>query len=271
MKKVVFALITGMFVSTSALAETVEVLINGKPGGTFFARSTMYAEGLEKLGWTVSTKDLKKGSRGLEYFLETDQPTLMVYGAEHGPLRGTYHDVDNFVSAEYTSGMYLCVNKGALDKNKIKLGFVKVYNTEFFVNWLESQGKTVTQLPYENSGYTLQGILGGDVDAMMINQSKATKFMKDGNACVMQTGEKETLGVPSYREFNTTGSVPVQLTTVMGKNIDLEQLRVAVKQVQQSEEFQNWLTKNNLSYVDDALSREQELALVNQTEKLWEK
>ena len=43
-----------MFMTVSAHAETITVIVTGKPGGTFHARSMLYVEELTKLGWDTN-------------------------------------------------------------------------------------------------------------------------------------------------------------------------------------------------------------------------
>lgn len=267
MKKILSVLCVSMLTSTVALADSIQWIINGSPGGSFHKRGTLYIESLRAQGWEVEVKDLKKNAQGVEFFKTTDQPSAMVTIANATAKLGYDQTLDNFVSAEYVEGLFLCTTADAMEKDTVTIGATKGYNIDSFIAYLESQDKKVVRLPYENSGHTLQGIMGGDVTAMVANQKTAVKWMKDGNTCIFNSSEEESLGIPSYKQFSDL-DFPINAASVLATNVDFDKLRVAVKQAQKEGALSDWLESVNLKAVD-GLSREQELELVNRAVAGW--
>lgn len=269
-KSILSALLVGTLASGVAVADSIDWIINGKPGGSFHKRGTLYIESLTAQGWEVEVKDLQKNAKALEYFKTTDRPSAMVTIANASAKLGYDQTLENFVAAEYVEGLFLCTTADAMKKDKVLIGATKGYNIEAFVAYLEAKGKEVVRLPYENSGHTIQGIMGGDIDAMVANQKTAVKYLKDGNTCIFNSSDEEALGIPSYKQLTTQLThvkFPINAASVLATNVDIEKLRAAVKQAQKEGVLSDWLESVNLKAVN--LSREQELDLVNRAVAGW--
>ena len=97
----------------------------------------------------------------------------------------------------------------------------------------------------------LKGILGGDVDMMVNNQGKSFKYIKSGQ------GTCEASDV-----------LPMMVATVIGKNIDLQEIRKVIFDIKMSLSFIEYQTTRKL--VRPSSTWEKELAYTQDLEKGYE-
>ena len=235
-------LIMSMLFAVSAAAQDITILVNGSPGGTFFIRSELYAKGLADAGYTVNTVNIPKNKAAAEKFNETDAPTMMVWMDALAPVRPVEATIGNFVSLEYTAPLFLCAITGKENGN---IGAPKMYVMDPVLEMVP--GSKI--IPYKNTGATLNAGLAGEVDFAYLNQGKAKKLKDAGYPCLAVQGV-------------------AQHAVVVAKNINIEQLRTAVKNVQQSTDFISWLDKNVFNAITD-LSYESELNTVLTSQDQW--
>ena len=237
-----FAFAFALTVCTMTFAQDITVLVNGKPGGTFFARSNFYAESLADLGYSVNVVDAKKSSAAAEQFNNTDEPTMMVWMNALAPKRPVEATADNFVAIEYSAPLYLCAVTGETANT---VGAPNMYVMDPVLEMLPD----ATVIPYKNTGAVLNAALAGEIDYAYINQGKAGKLRDAGYAC------KPVPGV-------------AQMAVVLATNIDVDILRKDIISVQQSAEFVDWHTERNFN-TDIRDTQDAELQTVNASEEQW--
>ena len=228
--------------SAFSFAQDINIIVNGKPGGTFYDRSNLYAEELGKAGYKVNLINIPKNTAAAEHFNSTKEPSLMVWIDALAPVRPLEATQENFVANEYSAPLFLCAITGKIGGT---IGAPKMYVMEPVLEMIPG-GKII---PYKNTGATLNASLAGEVDFAYLNQGKAQQLVDAGYPC------KAVQGV-------------AQNALVVGTNIDLDTLRTAVVAAQQSVAFAEWINKNNFSASVHS-SREQELADIDASEELW--
>lgn len=236
------AFIVSTLFTVSAVAQDITILVNGSPGGTFFVRSELYANGLADAGYTVNTINIPKNTAAAEKFNETDAPTMMVWMDALAPVRPVEATNGNFVSLEYTAPLFLCAITG---KESGNIGAPKMYVMDPVLEMVP--GSKI--IPYKNTGAVLNAGLAGEVDFAYLNQGKAQNLVDAGYPCRAVQGA-------------------AQHAVVIAKNINISELRTTVKAIQQRVEFVAWLDKNQFNAVTD-LSYETELNTVLNSQDLW--
>ena len=248
MKKLIIALLTLMFttVGYAETQETITIINSGKAGGSFNARTQMYKDGLVAAGYQVKFENIGKISQAVKMFKESDQPTVMVYANNQVYKQDLFHTESNFIIAEYQQPLYVCRTNTSKDKTgMLTVAHGKGYDPALLTNLL---GSNITLVPYKNSGAMLKGILGGDVDMMVNNQGKSFKYIKSGQ------GTCEASDV-----------LPMMVATVIGKNIDLQEIRKVIFDITMDVQFIEYHTSRKL--VRPSSTWEQELALTQELEK----
>jgi len=251
MKKIIITILLMLFTSLT-YAETKEIitLINsGKAGGSFNARTLMYKEGLIANGYNVNFENIGKISQAVKMFKETDQPTIMVYANNQVYKQDLFHTDENFIMLEYQQPLYVCKTNASKDKSGVlTVAHGKGYDPKLLTNLL---GKDVVLVPYKNSGAMLKGILGGDVDMMVNNQGKSFKYMASGE------GTCEASNV-----------LPIMGATVIGTNIDVQQIRKVIYDISMDLQFIEYHNKRKLFRPSGTW--QEELDLVQKLEKGYE-
>lgn len=247
MKNIIIAIVLCCF-ATTTLAETITILNNGKVGGSFNARSQMYKDGLEARGFQIEFENIGKIGQAVKIFKETDKPTIMVYSTNQVYKQDLFHTQDNFVLLEYEQPMWICKTLDSLDKSgKVTVAHGKGYETDIIKKVL---GTDIVLVPYKNSSAILNGILAGDVDAAVNNQGKSLKYKASGQG----TCEASTV-------------LPVMQATVIGKNLDVKQMREVLLAVTYDDKFVEYHSSRKLAR--PTASAEQELQNVKQKTLGW--
>lgn len=207
-----------MVFASVSLAETITILNNGKPGGSFNARSQLYKEGLEARGYVVNYESIGKIGQAIKIFRETIEPTIMVYSTNQVYKQNLFHDINNFIILEYEQPMWICRTFHSVDKQgSITVAHGKGYDTNIIKQAL---GNNIVLVPYKNSGSILKGILAKDVDAAVNNQGKSLKYVNSGQGTC-----------------KPSDILPVMQATVIGKNINVDQLREVILSITNDDKF----------------------------------
>lgn len=241
MRKIIIT-IFALFMSLSSLtqAKDITLIINGKPGGTFFQRINLYADGLEARGWEVNTVTANYNG-AIKIFNESKTPVAMVWTDQMSSVYPISATNDNFVLIEYQGPLYLCNITG---KQEGKVGIPKMY-PKAPINKLGS----FTFVPYKNTGAVLNAVVAGEIDFAYMNQSKASKVEKMGYKCDSLQGLEQN-GI------------------VFARNVDLESFRQELLQVLQTQGFVDFHTK--AKFVTSTRSdREGELDMVQTSTDKW--
>lgn len=246
--KTLVSFIILMFAST-AVADTITILNNGKAGGSYNARTQMYKDGLESKGFDVQYENIGKISQAVKIFKATEKPTIMVYSSNQVHKQDLYHDENNFILVEYQQPMYICVtNEAAGKKDALTVAHGKGYDTKLLNKIL---GDDIVLVPYKNSSAILKGILGGDVDAMVNNQGKSLKYMQSN---------KGTCEVSQ--------DLPIMMATVIGKNLDVRSFRKILMSVSHDANFTEYRSSRQLERPEDTWNNE--LSMVKGSESSWQ-
>lgn len=247
MKTILLTLIMLLFASNS-FAERITILNNGKPGGSFNARTQMYKDGLEAQGFDVIYENVGKISQAVKIFKETNKPTIMVYSTNQSYTQDLFHTKDNLILLEYEQPMWVCKANTAIGKqSQLTVAHGKGYDTGLLSEIL---GSGIVLIPYKNSSAILNGMLAGDVDVAVNNQGKSLKYAASGQG-----------------KCQPSKDLPVMQATVIGTNVDVKTLRQAVLGVVESPQFVEYLTKRQLTRPN--VDRLSELELINQKQKGW--
>lgn len=241
MKKIIIVILA-MFMSLSSLAQAKDItlIINGKPGGTFFQRINLYADGLKARGWEIRTVTTNYNG-AIKIFNESKTPVAMAWTDQMSSVYPINATNENFVLIEYQGPLYLCNITG---KDAGKVGMPKMY-PKAPINKLGS----FTFVPYKNTGAVLNAVVAGEIDFAYMNQSKASKVEKMGYKCDALQGLEQN-GI------------------VFAKNLDLESFRQELLQVLQNQDFVNFHTKAKFK-TNTGLDREAELDAVQTSINKW--
>lgn len=250
--------------STSLMANEINVIVSGKPGGSFFARSQMYIESLQAKGYNVNVENIGNATQSAVAFKKTNLPTVMVYANNQAALNNLPHTENNFILLEYQDSLFLCGSKNINDIKKI--AYSKSHPKSILTKILQDHGvPSAKMIPYRNSGAMLKAIMAGEVDAMINSQSKSLKYAKTNKGiCHAQTSDKVVHGV---KPFKTKEKVlPILHLTVIGKNLD-QKSKEDVREISQNDKFKQWRAKRKILGIDDNF--DQQLQIVMKNEGIW--
>ena len=234
-----FAFIMSALFSVSVLAQDITLIVNGKPGGTFFARTKLYSEGLEAAGWTVKEVNAQKNA-AVDLFNKLDTPVLMVWTDQMASVYPLGATEENFATIEYTAPLYLCPISG---KESGTVGMPKMYLQEPVAKMGDFKF-----IPYKNTGAVLNAVVAGEIDFAYMNQSKATKLESMGYTCTPIPGVS-------------------QHATVMTRNVD-SNFRQLLIDITLGEEFVAFHRQANFQ-TNMRDSHSAELARVQASETQW--
>jgi hypothetical protein len=245
-------------------SKEVNVIISGKPGGSFFNRSQMYIDALTAKGYNVKIDNIGNISQSVFAFKKTSNPTIMVFANNQAAINNLPHNKDNFILLEYENALFLC---GSADFVKDpKIAYSKSFPKKNLLQLLKDQGiSNPKMVPYKNSGAMLKAILAREVDFMISTQSKSLQYLKyNKGICHAQTSNKTFMNIPPFKTEQKV--LPIMHATVIGKNIN-NQIKNDIREISQNKEFKEYRFKNKLNEVDNDYNSQ--LIHVQQHENIW--
>jgi len=224
MKNFVLAFIA-LFAVSSVTAEEITLIRSGSDSGSTAQRSNHYAVALEEQGYTVNRPSSMPYELLVERFLATDEPVIMPWISNLGSRIPEFFTKDQFISIEYSSPMYVCYVKDGVAKADATIGAHRSYPAAP----VEAMGFTKV-IPYKNNGAIINAAIAGEVDAVYVNAKGAGKVKKTGMQCEQ---------IPGL----------TQHAFLLGRNIDIDKMRVAAEKAYQTPEFAAWLA-NGKAVID---------------------
>ena len=272
MKKIYLFLLSTILLMTSALAESITVVPGGKPGGSSFARATMYKEVLTKMGHDVKFENISSTKEGAKYLEKTrgKETVIMMYPTNQPSQIGYDITENNFVLKEYFAPYFWCQSNEAVDKDVLKVGLDKNMNQKFSDKLFGTLGKEVIYLRYKNSGALYNAITAGDIDAMFTNQGKSLKLVKNNQgSCIANTSSEVIHDIPSVYTIVKDGTkFPVMEYPVISNNTS-EKLRSILIEANKDELFVQWRASKGLPEIVGQDTRQEELRLAMEGQELW--
>ena len=131
MKKLI-VLVTLLF-ATASYAEEITIVPAGKPGGSSFARATMYQEVLKKNGHSVKFENISAMTEATKYLEKTrgKENVIIMFASNQPAQMGYFITKKNFVLREYSAPYYWCMSNEAKGKDKLIVGLDKNMNQKF--------------------------------------------------------------------------------------------------------------------------------------------
>ena len=270
MKKIAIALLSIVMYMSTALAESITVIPGGKPGGSSFARATLYKDILEKKGFEVKFENINNSRDGVKYLQNSKDLVIQMYAVNQPSQIGYDITKDNFVLVEYMTPYYWCQSNASMNNDELKVGLVKNMNTTFSDQLFAQLGKKVVYLRYKNSGALYNAFTAGDVDVQFTSQSRSFKVIKNNQGkCIANTYKDTWEGIPSvYDIVNTKTVFPGDAALVISNNAS-EKLRNILLEVNQDADFVAWRKKRGVPDDTGKNSSEAELVIVDQLQQSW--
>ena len=271
-----------MFMTVSAHAETITVIVTGKPGGTFHARSMLYVEELTKLGWDTNIIQAGSCVKAEQIVKNTDDPVIMAWnsGSNAGKC-DIMPTEENFIGLDYVAPMLWCsiydsrdalINFFAEDE-PIAFATGASYNRDIFDQLALELGKPMKIITYKNSGSALKGFIGGDADYIFTNLGKATKIVNGGHGeCFLSSGTTKINEVPQMSEIMPSHKYAFlqQNAFVIGANLNEDILFSLVEDfnvIYESSAFNEYIATNNFTHLP--LPREDAIEVSRTGAYLW--
>ena len=281
--KIIKILMLTMFLTLSAHAEHITIIVTGKPGGTFHARSMLYVDELTKLGWDTSVIQAGSCVKAEQIVQNTDDPVIMAWNSGSNANKCDIMPTqENFIGLDYVSPMMWCSKfdssfaiKEFFDP-EVPIAFATgaSYNRDIFDTLALELGKPMKIITYKNSGSALQGFLGGDADYTFTNLGKATKIINGGHGeCFLSSGTTKVKGIPQMSELMPSHkySYLQQNAFVIGANLDERLLTALVEDfnmaLYESPAFNEWINNNNITHL--IVSREDAIEISRAGAYLW--
>lgn len=270
MKKLI-VLVTLLF-ATASYAEEITIVPAGKPGGSSFARATMYQEVLKKNGHSVKFENISAMTEATKYLEKTrgKENVIIMFASNQPAQMGYFITKKNFVLREYSAPYYWCMSNEAKGKDKLIVGLDKNMNQKFSDAVFKKLGKEVVYLRYKNSGALYNAITGGDIDVMFTNQGKSLKLV--GNklgSCIANTSKETTHGVKSVYTIVDNGlAFPVMDYPIISNNTS-DKFRELLLETNKDSVFKSWRQKRKLTEIVGALPRKEELKIVEEGQHYW--
>lgn len=247
--KIIIAFIALFCASVTAFAQTINIIVAGKPGGSAQTRSMLMKEGLELQGYTVNLIQAGTTVKGEQIFKNTSDPVILPVtdsdnagNTDNQPTRETYGVLEYAIPV-----MFCSVKYSDFSASEIKIA----YSASWPPSIAESLGtllnKKVIAIPFKNSGEAALGMISGNTDYWVASIGHYGKA-PDG-ACFTLTGDVSYKGMTPIKELVTDYKYENlhQHGSWLIRNIDKpEQLRDALHNSFSTKNYKKWHSKKSL-------------------------
>jgi hypothetical protein len=236
-----------ILLSSAAFAADILIVKAGSKTGTSAQRNNIYAEVLQKNGYTVNLTDSLNNELALEMYNNAQGPALLVWGAS---LAGRF-DLDftesEFMAIEYSGELYICTINAdaskatgtiALDRPKPRGPVSDLGYTNF--------------IPYKNSTDVNNAGIAGEVDFVVVNKGGYTKMTELGKTCDVIPGLDQT----AY---------------VVARNVNTDEMRKAIRDVLESTEMKSWQEKKGFTNPNATFDYTKDYNFVKNQIAIWSK
>jgi hypothetical protein len=176
MKKIYY-LILLMMLGVGAMAETINIVVSGKAGGTFHARSMLMHDALVDMGYEVNLINAGNLSKAAQVFTTTSEPVIMPWIDSANLKENLQPTESTFGVLEYTAPIVFCSQKySSFDAQKIQIGHSASWPDKIFISLSNRLDKPVDAVPYRNSGDLVLAFVSGEIDYIAISMSKLKKL-----------------------------------------------------------------------------------------------
>ena len=164
MKKILIMLIA-MFVSFSAMAKEINVVISGKAGGSSYSRSIMLGDYLESQGYKVNMIKSMNAKKGYAWFQKSDEPTIIALtDATYAEISKKKLQTKNVGVIEFENYLHLCGDTSGDAKFSWRSDYPKGYDGLL----AKALGVSITPIPYDRSSAEIEALLAKDLSLIHI-------------------------------------------------------------------------------------------------------
>lgn len=239
MKKVILLLI---FFCTNVFAETFNIIVSGKPGGTFHTRSMLMHDALLELGHEVNLINAGDLSKASQIFQTTNSAVIMPWIDSANLKENLQPNELSFGILEYQAPIVFCSQKyNDFTAKEIVIGYSASWPKEILTSLEKATGKKVKSIPYRNSGDLVLGFLSNDLNYIAINLSQIDKLPQ--SSCFAITSEKTFQNIkplskilPNYHYHSIK-----QHAYWLQKNNDVDNLRSILIKAINTTDYKNWI------------------------------
>ena len=128
--------------SLSAVADTINIIVSGKAGGTFHTRSMLMHDTLVDMGYEVNLINAGNLSKAAQLFRTSKDPVIMPWIDSANVKENLQPTKSTFGVLEYTAPVVFCSTKyNQFEAPKIKIGHSASWPIDIFISLEESLGK----------------------------------------------------------------------------------------------------------------------------------
>ena len=138
MKKIYYLMLMLMF-SLSAVADTINIIVSGKAGGTFHTRSMLMHDTLVDMGYEVNLINAGNLSKAAQLFRTAKEPVIMPWIDSANIKENLQPTKSTFGVLEYTAPVVFCSTKyNQFGATKIKIGHSASWPIDIFISLEEA-------------------------------------------------------------------------------------------------------------------------------------
>ena len=270
MKKILIMLIA-MFVSFSAMAKEINVVISGKAGGSSYSRSIMLGDYLESQGYKVNMIKSMNAKKGYAWFQKSNEPTIIALtDATYAEISKKKLQTKNVGVIEFENYLHLCGDTSGDAKFSWRSDYPKGYDGLL----AKALGVSITPIPYDRSSAEIEALLAKDIDIALFNTKNALKVNAKGISCPYYTGSTPDKNVGAEPLTTLTKDKRATLSFTyftMIKNIDdVDQFRKMLSNQIENPEYASFVEGRKADYIGaQSMSQKDARKYLNSQIKNW--
>lgn len=231
-----------MLMHSHVFAETINIIISGKPGGTFHTRAMLMHDALIELGHDVNLVNAGNLSKSAQIFKSTNDNVIMPWIDSANVKENLQPNETTFGILEYRAPIIFCSKKYTnFNADKISIGYSASWPTQIFDDLKKVTKKEVKAIPYRNSGDLVLGLISEDIDYVAISLSKLDNLPH--NSCFAVSYETSVQGIDPLDKIldNFTYNYINQHAYWLQKNNDVNYIRSILIDAINTPAYKNWI------------------------------
>ena len=253
-----------LFFSAVGYAETYNIIVSGKSGGTFHTRSMLMHDALKDAGHSVNLINAGNLSKAAQVFKTTEDTVMMPWIDSANLKENLQPDHNTFGVLEYTSPIVFCTTKWTdFNAPKIQIGYSASWPIGIFVALQEKLGKQVKPIPYRNSGDLVLGFRSEEIDYIAVSMSQLSALPTD--SCFAVTNEVTLQGIKPLHTFLPDYKYKYikQHAYWLTKNADPDFIDIMIQSIK-SKSYSDWILSKSFvmsKFENDDLMKSQQGAI----------
>jgi len=260
--KYIFTAVLWILITQTVSADTFNIIVSGKPGGTFYTRAMLMHDFLVDQGHDVNLINGGNIAKSEQLYKTMDEPVIMPWMDSANVDKANIEpNQQTFGILEYKAPVLFCsIKYNDFTPDTIKIGYSASWPKKLFNELQIVLEKPVKFIPYQNSGDLVLSLNSNEVDYIAISITQLKKLPE--GSCFAVTNSQTVNGIEPLKTLVKNykfSDISQHAYWLINNYNEPDQIRKILDNAVSSAEYNEWLgnlqvVKNKLDVMSDLKS-----------------